>query len=161
MPTRKLFADFAHGLVGAFISRNNDTGGLWAVGVLAASGVRSVSYDLAETSDPFALASSRWLHGRVVREQIPPGWIAAARLGVSVGRAIEPPPDDVTRPAWDAGITVNRVVVAAELVDDRGREWRASGTTWCWDAGSWPSLRRRTGCSTGSLLPPGGSGLGR
>jgi hypothetical protein len=54
MPRRKAFQDAARGLLGAFVSRNNDVGGYWAIGKLYAHARRSrspeVRIDLIEST---------------------------------------------------------------------------------------------------------------
>ena len=138
MPTRSQLADFTRGIVGRFISRNNDIGGLWGIGVLVEAiheaGETEALYYLASSAEPWVRDQADWLRARVSVERIPEAWIESCILHVSVTRDVIPPAGSHTHEAWEAGTSIPEVVVRATIIDDREREWSASDTAWCWDA---------------------------
>ncbi len=148
MPTRKQFADLACGITGRFVSRYNDVGRRWGIGVLAESlhksGKTEVIYDLASSSEPFIRTQAQWLNKRMSQERIPLAWVESCTLRIAVVRNSTPPVDSHTRAAWAAGTAVHQVTVTVSLTDDRGRVWSASDVVWAWDASVHPP-RERTG----------------
>ncbi|MCR2784596.1 MULTISPECIES: hypothetical protein [unclassified Microbacterium] len=132
-------------MVSQFVSRSNDIDGLWGVGILSKSlsdaSKNDITYDLLNSADALAARAVIWLRRRIVDTQVPRQWIDGAYLRVSFTRGVEPPADDVTRIAWEAGVPVHRVVVTATITDDRGRDWESKATTWCWDVAAFPALR--------------------
>ena len=145
MPTRRQFADFAHGLVGRYVSRRNDVGGRWGIGVLAESLDHArdavITYDLLSSSPSLIVhAETTWLQNRLREERIPAEWVGSCLLRIAVTRDVEPPIDDHTRAAWIAGTQIHKVTVAAAIADDCGRTRSASRTVWCWDASGHPPL---------------------
>jgi hypothetical protein len=139
MAIRKQFQDFAYGTASRFVSRSNDIGGFWGVGVLSRevhrAGHTQRTFDLLGVPDPFDGGSAQWLQERLLTTGIPETWLASATLHVMYS----PRPVDRVRPRWwssriaRADVQTYRVVAIATLVDDRGRIREASADAWCWD----------------------------
>lgn len=142
MPTRKQFTDLARGIAGRYVSRYNDIGGRWGIGVLTESlhesGKTEVIYDLASPSEPFIRTQAQWLNKRMSQERIPLTWMESCTLRIAVVRNSTPPVDSQTRDAWAAGTAVHEVSVTVAVTDDRGRVWSASDVVWAWDASVHP-----------------------
>lgn len=138
MPTRSQLADFTRGIVGRFVSRNNDIDGQWGIGVIVEAihdvGKSEVTYDLASATEPFIRDQSNWLRTRARDEHIPELWIESCRLRIAIERNVSPPGESHTRAAWAAGTAVHKATVTAAIADDRGRTWSTSEAVWCWDA---------------------------
>ncbi len=128
MPRRKELRGAAFGLLGSFVSRNNDVSGYWALGKLrklaVKTNVSTVRVDLlnlmvtppSEDFAPMAKRFQQMLGAQLKARRMPVEWVSAA--AVSVEFAL----DDAFKCA---------VVIA----DDKGREHRAttSGTSWVHD----------------------------
>lgn len=132
MPRRREIRGVAFGLLGSFVSRNNDVGGYWALGRLYKHAVKTdVPYvrvdlfDLTITppSDDFAAMAAhfqRMLGAQLSARNIPVDWVRAVTICVEFGRA-----KSTDRP----GEVFNSVVV---ITDDKGRAHSASATGACW-----------------------------
>lgn len=75
MPTRRQFMDFARGIVGRFLSRNNDICGQWGIGVIVEAlhdaGRSEAIYDFASSSEVFVRKEEDWLRARMRQERVP------------------------------------------------------------------------------------------
>jgi len=75
MPTRSQLANFTRGIVGRFVSRNNDIDGQWGMGLIVEavhhSGESVVTYDFASVEQPFIHDQADWLQIRARDEHIP------------------------------------------------------------------------------------------
>ena len=128
MPRRKELRGAAFGLLGSFVSRNNDVSGYWALGKLrkhaVTASVSTVCVDLLNLmitppSDDFAAMAKHFqqmLGAQLKARHIPADWVRAAAVSVE----------------FAPGDTFNCAVVIA---DDKGREHRAtaSGMSWVHD----------------------------
>lgn len=140
MPSRKTnFSNFAHGLVSRFISRNNDIGGYWAVGVLSRrvheSGGDEIELDLLSRGKDLDGGSATWLQARMTATGTPTHWLRSASLRITF-TPYEADPSEAMWPVWidrPTGEQMFRVVVTAILIDDLGRRREATAHTWCWD----------------------------
>lgn len=142
MPTRSQLADLTHGIVGRFVSRNNDIDGQWGIGVIVEAihhaGQTEATYDLATSTEPFIREEAEWLRTRARDERIPESWIESCTLRVAIERNVSPPGESRTRAAWAAGTAVHKATVTAAIADDRGCTWWTSKDVWCWDASEHP-----------------------
>ncbi|MEQ1492340.1 MAG: hypothetical protein ABL932_17490 [Terricaulis sp.] len=128
MPRRKELRGAAFGLLGSFVSRNNDVSGYWALGKLrkhvVKANVSTVCVDLLDLSitppsDDFAAMAKHFqqtLEAQLRARRIPADWVRSAAVSVE----------------FTPGDAFNCAVVIA---DDKGREHRAtaSGTSWVHD----------------------------
>lgn len=131
MPRRREIRGVAIGLLGSFVSRNNDVGGYWALGRLYkhalntdAPDVRVDLFDLTITppSDDYAAMAAhfqRMLGDQLSARKLPVDWVRAATICVEFGRAKSPD---------SSGEVFNCVVV---ITDDRGRAHSASANGAC------------------------------
>jgi len=140
MASRKQFQDLADAVVSRFVSRNNDIGGFWGVGVLSRhlheADQDCKDFDLLGTGDPLDGGSATWLQTRLLATATPPGWLAIARLRVTFEK--QSMVTRVASPWWMRFLPVEQVqsyraIVTATLVDDHGRTREATEQTWCWD----------------------------
>jgi hypothetical protein len=135
MPKRKELRGVAAGLLGAFVSRNNDVGGYWALGKLYAHALKadapSVCVDvlrgiLTPASDEFremAADFRRALTFQLATRKLPSEWVKATTICVEFTRARHP---------HGPGEIFNCTVA---ITDDRDRTHcaRAVGTCWAHD----------------------------
>lgn len=133
MPRRRELWDVCRGIATSFISRNNDIGGWWGIGVLCRTpGPPGLDLDLCADSDGDPLV--RKYGGQLVRQlqarRIPSDWVAAA--GISV--RFEPHPTAARM--WRYAVTV-------ELRDDLDHVWSYCATGRCWPH-SWLRETRST-----------------
>jgi hypothetical protein len=147
MASRKQFLGFARGLTSRFVSRNNDVGGYWGVGVLAkrlhAARRDFIEFDLLSGPGTRNDDSAAWLRNRMSTTETPAHWLRDATLRVEyIPRASDD--SEHLWPVWLAkprGVPMFRVVATATLVDDHGRSREASSVTWCWDHDPWREMR--------------------
>jgi len=136
MASRKQFNGFAHGLASRFISRYNDIGGYWGIGVLALdlplAGTSVLEFDiLSEQGDQ---GTAAWLMNLLTATGTPREWLVAANLRLEYTPRADDPSEKLW-PVWvdkPQGADLYRVVATATLEDDRGRRFDASAQTWCW-----------------------------
>lgn len=132
MPRRREFRGAALGLLGAFVSRNNDVGGYWALGKLykhaKAIGADAIHIELLKSSmtPPGAQFASmieyfqQMLSRQLTARRLPNAWLAGAEIVVRfTGQKSDEQPGDV----FECVVT---------LTDDRGRPHRAQGFGSCW-----------------------------
>ncbi len=132
MPRRKELRGAAFGLLGSFVSRNNDVSGYWALGKLYKHAVKAnastVCIDLldltiAPPNDDFAAMALHFqqrLGAQLKARDLPADWVRAATVCVKFGRARSP----------DAlGDVFNCIVV---ITDDEGRKRHAIANGTCW-----------------------------
>lgn len=150
MARRKQFSEFASGLVTRFVSRNNDIGGFWGVGVLSKAlhdtGRTEVDFDLLGEHDHLDGGSGEWLRGRLAATDTPAEWLATALLRVAFTPAsTEVVGEERGRQPWTTipGARVYRAIATSAIVDDCGREWNATAETWCRDHDPRYELRSR------------------
>jgi hypothetical protein len=134
MTRRGELKDFAAGLLGSFVSRNNDAGGYWGLGLLRSladrRGMNLLLFDLkagsAEPQDPTALRIAQAYRDKLghhlARRRIPSGVVVRAEITVEFG--LEAP----VTPAPTYGQPVRGTAL---LVDPRNREHRRSALTTC------------------------------
>ena len=132
MPRRRELRGAALGLLGAFVSRNNDVGGYWALGKLykhakTTSG-SEVRVDLVKTTitPPNAQFAGmieyfhQMLASQLLARALPSDWLTAAEIAVQfTGQKDAKEPGDV----FECLVT---------LTDDRGRPHRARASGSCW-----------------------------
>ncbi|MGE0530102.1 MAG: hypothetical protein AB7G40_01330 [Hyphomonadaceae bacterium] len=132
MPRRKELRGAAFGLLGSFVSRNNDVSGYWALGMLYGHAVKtnapSVCVDLLDlkVTPPDGVFSAMAAHfqqmlgAQLSARHVPVDWVRRATICVDFGRVKSPnTPGDV----------FNAVVV---ITDDRGRAHSATANGACW-----------------------------
>jgi|JI10StandDraft_1071094.scaffolds.fasta_scaffold74687_5 hypothetical protein len=95
MATRRQLQDVASGLLGSFVSRNNDVGGYWGIGRLCqlAEHCRTDEVNLDFVEGAVVPASSIFdrllagyaarLAGRLSSQGIPPGWVRLASINLN------------------------------------------------------------------------------
>jgi hypothetical protein len=132
MPRRREFRGAALGLLGAFMSRNNDVGGYWALGKLykhakaanaaevridvLGSTIEPPSAEFANMLDYFRKQLARQLASRALSRE----WLIYAEIAVRfTGQASAVEPGDV----FECRVT---------LVDDLGRQHQARERGACW-----------------------------
>ncbi len=132
MPRRKELRGAAFGLLGSFVSRNNDVGGYWALGRLYKHAVKTdapnVCVDLLNltitppSSDFAAMAThfQRMLGTQLSARLLPVDWVSGATICVEFRRTKSP---DTPGDLFDAVVTIT---------DDKGRAHRASASGACW-----------------------------
>lgn len=132
MPRRKELRGAAFGLLGSFVSRNNDVSGYWALGKLYRHAVEAkastVSVDLLDLTitppnDDFAemaLHFQKMLGDQLKARGLPADWVRAATVSVKFERARTPNA---------MGDVFNCMVV---ITDDEGRQRHASTNGTCW-----------------------------
>ena len=135
MKRRGELSDIATGLLGSFVSRNNDVGGYWALGLLRSLADRSkmtvLRFDLkagsAEPHDPIAWhvaqAYRERLELHLVRQRIPNDFIVKAEITIEFG--VE------ATPITPAPTYAQPVRCPALLLDRRDCENRRSVLTTC------------------------------
>ena len=139
MASRKHFHDFAVGLAHRFISRNNDIGGYWGVGVLAkdlhASGRDQQEFNLLEAPQPWVADSHRWLLHRLEVTHTPSDWLNAATLWVTYTPVERRGFGDewYTHRLRASRAQIYRAVALVVLIDDNGHRREARAGVWCWD----------------------------
>ena len=138
MPTRRIIKSVVNGLLGSFVSRNNDIDGYWGLGKL-----RSLSELYNTTSITINLKPK---HGRIESQHIslnvttqhyasmlvsiiercglPSAYIADARIIVDF--VVPPTLPEPPKYTWGEPFLCTVVII-----DDTGREWRASHTGRC------------------------------
>ncbi|MCC7249008.1 MAG: hypothetical protein IT473_10330, partial [Lysobacter sp.] len=133
---RKELKNIASGLLGSFISRNNDVAGYWGIGQLsslaAKNSVDSVRIDLilGSITPPNAFFSelvsgySRILNQRLLACDIPPPWLRSATIELNLNP--EPPPKRVFSTTWGSLFELT-----VTLVDDKFTEHAVSAFGYC------------------------------
>jgi hypothetical protein len=137
MMRRRELKGIASGLVGTFVSRNNDVDGYWALGKLCALARRAdvnlleihlhTSSVIAATDPLLTLLASRYaerLASMLARRDIPSSMVRSACIAIQFGttdRFPVPPPS-----TWGAPF-----ICTFTLTDDLGVERCASLTAWC------------------------------
>lgn len=141
MPRRRELRGVAAGLLGSFVSRNNDVGGYWALGKLythaRASKVQDVSVDLVTKAiDPpddefreMIAHFQQMLAEQVTARSLPSDWVKAATIAVTFSGAASN--------QWPADVFRCRVIIT----DDAGRAYRAEHDGACWPHASWRERR--------------------
>jgi len=132
MPRRRELRGAAHGLLGAFVSRNNDVGGYWALGKLykhaEATGVAEVRVDMVRSiiTPPNAQFAGmvEYFHQMLSRQlasrALPSDWLSAAEITVQfTGQNDAKEPGDMFE-------------CLVSLTDDRGRQHQARASGSCW-----------------------------
>jgi hypothetical protein len=132
MARRRELRGVAFGLLGSFVSRNNDLGGYWALGRLykhaVETGAANVCADLLDlTITPpsgdfraMAVHFQRMLGAQLSARRLPLDWVRAATICVEFGRA---------KSLYAPGDVFG---VVATITDDNGREHRATASGACW-----------------------------
>lgn len=151
MPRRRELAAVASGLLGSFVSRNNDVGGYWAIGKLYRHAIENdaprVVIDLmAKTMAPSAAEFEGMVshYAEVFGQQcnarhLPADWVAQVQVWIRFDVA----PNDPLAPSHSERETPFECVVAIE--DDLGRTHTAQHQGWC--APHDPARERRSGRS--------------
>jgi len=154
MARRGELKDVASGLLGSFVSRNNDVGGYWGLGLLRSLADRDrinvLRFDLkaasAEPPDPIAASIAQNYHDMLARQlarrRIPSGLVLKAEITVQFG--ID---ESLLASAPTYG---ERVSCAVLLLDGRAREHRQSILTAC--APHNPARERRRGQPASSIV---------
>lgn len=135
MTRRGELKDIAAGLLGSFVSRNNDVDGYWGLGLLRSfadrSGMNLLRFDLkagsADPRDPTALqiaqAYGHRLEHHLARRRIPNGVVIRAEITVEFGLDATP---------FTPAPTYGQPVRCTALLINRGnREHRCSTLTTC------------------------------
>jgi hypothetical protein len=132
MPRRREFRGVAFGLVGAFVSRNNDVGGYWALGKLyehaRTFSAREIRVDLVKSLitppsrqfNPMVLHFQQWLAEQGAARRLPIEWLKGAEVRVQFsyeGSA------DGSGDVFDCIVT---------LTDDLGHAYQARRSGACW-----------------------------
>lgn len=132
MPRRKELRGAAFGLLGSFVSRNNDVSGYWALGKLYKHAVQAkastVLVDLLDLTitppnDDFAamaLHFQQMLGAQLKARGLPADWVRAATVSVEFERARSPNA---------LGDVFNCIVL---ITDDEGRKRHAIANGTCW-----------------------------
>lgn len=132
MPRRREFRGLAYGLAGAFVSRNNDLGGYWALGKLykhaRKSRAREVHVDLVRSVItppslqfmPMVLHFQKWLAVQCTVRRLPNEWLkeAEVRIQFSYEKSADGPGDDFT--------------CIVTLTDDLGNAYEVQRCGSCW-----------------------------
>jgi hypothetical protein len=132
MPRRRELRGAAHGLLGAFVSRNNDVAGYWALGKLykhaKATSVDEVRVDLVKSTimPPNAQFAgmieffNQMLASQLEARGLPSDWLTAAEIAVRfTGQKDANQPGDT----FECSVT---------LTDDRRRPHQARASGACW-----------------------------
>lgn len=100
---RSELRNIANGLLGTFVSRNNDIDGFWGLGVLRSfadsTGVQQITIDLLETdAQPHIFESCKqhhrvWLRKSLETKSIPMEFLSVARIKVSFFSTFDSFPD--------------------------------------------------------------------
>ena len=137
MARRKELKNIASGLYGSFISRNNDVGGYWGIGMLCLlaqqSGVQIVRIDLlAKSITPASSEFSKLVSGyssilkkHLSAKGIPENWLASAIIELDFKPE---PPSGKHIPIATWGSLFNLVVCIA---DDMKKNHTISGYSYC------------------------------
>lgn len=133
---RKQLKNIASGLLGSFISRNNDVAGYWGIGQLslhaAKNSVESVRIDLilGAMSPPDAFFSklvsgySHMLDQQMAARDIPSSWLRAATIELDLNPV--PPAKSVLRTTWGSLFELT-----VTLVDDKFGKHTVSAFGYC------------------------------
>ena len=132
MPRRKELRGAAFGLLGSFVSRNNDVSGYWALGRLYEHAVKTnasnvcvdlLNLTITPPSGDFAAMAThfqRMLGAQLAARRLPDDWVRGATICVEFGRVKCPEtPGDV----------FNSIVL---ITDDKGRTHGATASGACW-----------------------------
>jgi hypothetical protein len=132
MPRRRELRGVAQGLLGAFVSRNNDVGGYWALGKLykhaKATSANEVRVDLVKSTimPPNAQFAGmiesfhQMLASQLTARALSSDWLTAAEIDVRfTGQKDAKQPGET----FDCSVT---------LTDDRGRPHQARAYGACW-----------------------------
>lgn len=137
MPRRRELRGVADGLLGSFVSRNNDVDGYWALGKLLLFALARreprvvldlVAGELRPPGDRFVRMAARYremLLRHVEGRRLSARSVAGALLEVSFG------PDPAAAPAVDAPGGTRPFTCRLVITDDRGGTHEASRTGWC------------------------------
>lgn len=138
MPRRRQFRGIANAIANSFVSRNNDVGGYWALGILylhakQQSSLRLVIELKPERPDlggePFAAVARTYrnaLAAHLVSLRLPFAWLASASVAVDFETAaLKPLP-------FGLHTIGNPFDCRVSLVDDRGRAYETTVHGRCW-----------------------------
>ncbi len=129
MARRKEILNIAHGLLGSFISRNNDINGYWALGLLykhvLENEADTITLDIFDRKEnlrpplPLQISSNyrRLLLRMCTARQIPPSWIKKAVIEIAFDIA-----DPVDRRIWQTSYG-EPFSVDVFITDDRGKKY--------------------------------------
>jgi hypothetical protein len=137
MPRRRELKNIASGVLGSFISRNNDVGGYWGIGKLCLHaqdcGTSWVKLDLlSKATIPESVEFSKLLNGynsylqrQLAARNIPGFWVVSASIELEFN------PED--RPKKQVPIITwgNLFRISVSNLDDRGREHMVSSYSYC------------------------------
>ena len=136
MARRKELKNIASGLLGSFISRNNDVAGYWGIGQLSLlahqHSAHTVHIDLLASliSPPSPLFSklvsgySHILYRHLSARGIPSSWLSSAIIELNLNP--EPPPKHVPIATWGS---LFKLTVA--ITDDKSVQHAVSGFGYC------------------------------
>jgi hypothetical protein len=137
MARRKDLKGIVSGLVGSFISRNNDVDGYWAIGMLCLLaqnlGISCISISLAggaeeEEAHPIIrLIAEHYLsmlQSMLAKTKVNPGWVQRAMIVTEFGTSGNQPVP--TMSTWG-----NPFVCTVSITDDHRRTWSASRAGRC------------------------------
>jgi hypothetical protein len=149
MTTRRVLRGVINDLATSFVGRGNDFGGYWALGQLRsfadALGIQEITFDLlAGRADPasdltrsVAAGYSAWLGRRLVRIGLPLERVRHARVVLKFGAYHgSGPPPQITRGG--------PFICSGLLIDDHGRRYETSMSSWCDQHDPSRELRRAT-----------------
>ena len=132
MPRRKELRGVAFGLLGAFVSRNNDVEGYWALGKLYAHALKAdvphVCVDLLDKAvtppspefQKMAAQFGRVLTIQLAARSLPADWVKLATICIEFSRRKNPSgPGEM----FNCNVTIT---------DDRGRTQHAEAAAACW-----------------------------
>ena len=138
MATRRALKGVSAGLVGSFMSRNNDVEGYWGMGVLlrcaSEHGLHELTIDLLDAAanplaenEPPKIVARRYgemLKAHLQNAAIDPTKISRARIEVRFGTSGDLPMPPLA--TWGLPF-----VCVAVIVDDHGRTWSSSKAGVC------------------------------
>lgn len=138
MPRRAQLLEIASGLLGSFVSRNNDVGGYWALGVLYRQAqeqgrmqVEIPIWPLNDSLNDALIESLAEKYGQIflslmARQQIPLSWLRSATLSVE----FESPN---ANPRYRQSHAAERPFVCRlSLTSDLDRKHQLALSGWCW-----------------------------
>ena len=138
MPTRRIIKSVVNGLLSSFVSRNNDIDGYWGLGKLRSlSELQNTTSIIINLKPTHAKIESRHISLDVVTQHyafmlvsiiercgLPSAYVAEARIIVDF--VISPTLPEPPKSTWGEPFLCTVVII-----DDTGREWRASHTGRC------------------------------
>ena len=134
MPTSRTFRGVAAGIAESFISRNNDLGGYWGIGMLLRSvksrKCQTIRLDLISGQldpnlrgfGPLSTTYRELLMSQLSALHMPSGHIRTATLSVTFDS--DHPRENLARASW-------RCVCRIEIQDWHGKNHVAERQTWC------------------------------